>query len=51
MKKVADAIFGYTYGTGAVTCSAVSFEELENLKVAVGFTSEDEQFLRMAGAR
>jgi hypothetical protein len=49
MKKVADEISGYTYGTAAVTPSAVSLDELEKLKVSVGFTSEDERFLRMAG--
>jgi hypothetical protein len=49
MKKVADEISGYTYGTQAVTHSAVSLEELEKLKVTVGFTLEDERFLQMAG--
>jgi hypothetical protein len=49
MKKVADEIPGYTYGTAAGTPSAVSLEALEKLKVAAGFTSEDERFLRMAG--
>ena len=49
MKKVADEIPAYTYGTAAVAPSTVSANELEKLKVAVGFTSEDERFLRMAG--
>lgn len=49
MNKVAEEIPAYTYGTAAVSPSAVSLEELEKLKVAVGFTSEDERFLRMAG--
>jgi hypothetical protein len=49
MNKVAEEIPAYTYGTAAVSPSAVSIEELEKLKVAVGFTSEDERFLRMAG--
>jgi protoglobin len=49
MKKVAAEIPAYTYGMAAVTPSAVSLEELEKLKVAVGFTVEDERFLRMAG--
>jgi hypothetical protein len=49
MKKIADEIPAYTYGTAAVIPSAVSLEELEKLKVSVGFTSEDELFLRMAG--
>lgn len=49
MKKVAEGIHGYTYGSTAVTTSPVSREELEKLKVTVGFTLEDERFLRMAG--
>jgi len=49
MEKVADGNSGYTYGTAAVAPSAVSPEELEQLKATVGFTSEDERFLRMAG--
>jgi len=49
MKKVANEIPAYTYGTEAVAPSAVSLDELEKLKVSVGFTSEDERFLRMAG--
>ena len=49
MKKIADEIPAYTYGTAAVAPSAVSLQELEKLKVSVGFTSEDERFLRMAG--
>ncbi|MGA7523629.1 MAG: protoglobin domain-containing protein [Acidobacteriaceae bacterium] len=49
MKKVADEISGYSYGTAAVARSRVSLEDLEKLKVTVGFTSEDERFLRMAG--
>ena len=49
MRKVADESHGYTYGTAAVAPSAVSLEEFEQLKVTVGFTPEDERFLRMAG--
>jgi hypothetical protein len=49
MKQVANEIPAYTYGTEAVTPSAVSLDELEKLKVSVGFTTEDERFLRMAG--
>jgi hypothetical protein len=49
MKTVANEIPAYTYGTDAVTPSTVSVDELEKLKVSVGFTSEDERFLRMAG--
>ena len=49
MKKVANEIPAYTYGTADVTLSAVPLEESEKLKVSVGFTSKDELFLRMAG--
>src|ERR1700722_17682151 len=49
MNKGADEIPSYTYGTAAVTPSAVSLEDLAKLKVAVGFTSEDERFLHLAG--
>jgi Protoglobin len=49
MKKVADVIPAYTYGTSAIAESAVSLDELEKLKVAAGFTAQNEHFLRMAG--
>lgn len=50
MKKVADEIPAYTYGTAAVPPSPVSLDELEKLKISAGFTVEDEHFLRLAGA-
>ena len=47
MKKVAEQISGYTYGaTGA---SPVSLQDLENLKISVGWTEEDERYRHMAG--
>jgi hypothetical protein len=49
MNKVADEIPGYTYGTKDVASSAVSLNELEKLKIAVGFTAEDERLLHIAG--
>jgi hypothetical protein len=49
MKKVAEHIHGYTYGTAAVDPSPVSLRELEDLKISVGFTKEDQQYLRLAG--
>lgn len=49
MKKVADEIPAYTYGTATVPPSPVSLDELERLKVSAGFTAEDEHFLRLAG--
>ena len=49
MKKIAEDIYGYAYGTAAVASSAVSLQELEDLKTTVGFTSDDERYLRLAG--
>ncbi len=49
MKKVAEHISGYTYGSAEVSASAVSLEDLENLKVTVGWTEEDERYRRLAG--
>ncbi len=49
MKKIADGIPAYAYGTAAIRPSPVSLEELERLKISAGFTAEAEQFLRMAG--
>lgn len=47
MNKVSEQISGYTYGDAAV--SAVTLWDLENLKVSVGWTEEDDQYRRMAG--
>lgn len=44
MKKVAEEIPAYTYGTSAVETSPVLFGELNALKVSVGFTAEDERY-------
>ena len=49
VKKVAEEIRGYSYGTAVVPASPVSLDELEQLKVSAGFTTKDEAFLRMAG--
>lgn len=49
MKKVADDIHGYTYGTSEVSVSPVSMRELEDLKISVGFTEEDQRNLQLAG--
>ena len=49
MKKVADQIPAYSYGTPVVETSPVSLHEFRALKVSVGFTEEDERYLRMAG--
>jgi len=49
MKMAAEHIFGYTYGSAEVAMSPVSMRELEELKISVGFTEEDERYLRQAG--
>jgi hypothetical protein len=49
MERVAEEIHGYTYGRSEVAESAISMQELESLKVTVGFTADDELFLRRAG--
>ena len=49
MKKVAEHIPGYTYGTAEVAISPVSMRELEDLKISVGFTEEDRRSLQLAG--
>ena len=49
MKRVADHIHGYTYGSAETPTSPVSLQELENLKVSVGFAEEDRRSLQLAG--
>ncbi|WP_263355953.1 protoglobin domain-containing protein [Acidicapsa ligni] len=49
MEKVAGDIHGYTFGTTEVAASPVSLQELENLKITVGFTEEDQRSLLLAG--
>ena len=49
MKNVADEIPSYTYGMSVVETSTVSLDELVRLKISVGFTDEDERYLRLAG--
>jgi hypothetical protein len=49
MKKVAENIPAYTYGTSEVAPSPISLKELQALKTSIGFTAEDERFLRLAG--
>jgi len=49
MKMAAEHIHGYSYGTSEVRPSPVSLEELENLKISVGFSAEDQRYLRLAG--
>jgi hypothetical protein len=50
MKKIIGDMPAYTYGTAAVATSPITLQELESLKVSVGFSAEDERYLRKAGA-
>ena len=49
MKRVADQITGYAYGDASVAASPISLAELEQLIISVGFTDEDQRYLRLAG--
>jgi hypothetical protein len=49
MQKVREQIHGYTYGTSEVATSPVTLQQLEALKVSVGFTEEDQRYLQQAG--
>lgn len=48
MQKVAEQIHGYTYGTSEVATSPVTLQQLEDLKISVGFTEEDQRYLHQA---
>lgn len=47
--KIAEDIPGYTYGKPGVARSPITPKGLELLKQSVGFTDEDERYLRTAG--
>jgi hypothetical protein len=47
--KVSDHIPGYSYGTAEVAKSPISMRELQDLKASVGFTEQDQHYLRLAG--
>jgi protoglobin len=49
VEKIAQQIPGYIYGTSEVAKSPVSLGELADLKTSVGFTDEDQRYLRLAG--
>jgi hypothetical protein len=49
LKTSTGDIAGYDYGSSVVPPSTVSLRELGELKVTVGFTGEDERYLRLAG--
>ena len=42
-------ISGYTYGSPEASQSAVSMDELNELKISAGFTEDDQHYLRLAG--
>jgi hypothetical protein len=49
MKKISEEIPGYEYGAESVTTSSISLQDLDGLKTTLGFTEEDERYLRVAG--
>jgi hypothetical protein len=49
VKVVSQYIPGYSYGTPEVPKSPVSLSELQDLKISVGFTEQDQVYLRLAG--
>jgi hypothetical protein len=49
MEKISETIPGYAYGADAISKSTISLQELEQMKISVGFTTEDERFLHLAG--
>jgi hypothetical protein len=49
VKKIAESIPAYTYGSSKVAASLISLDELQALKISVGFTAEDERFRHLAG--
>ncbi len=49
MRKVAEDIYGYVYGTAAVATSAVSFAGPGGFKKSLSDSPDDEQYLRLAG--
>jgi hypothetical protein len=50
MNENARAIPGYTYGTPAVATSSATLDDLQRLKLSVGFTEDDQRYLQMAGS-
>jgi hypothetical protein len=49
MNNTSQPIPGYAYGEEIVPKSSISLPELEQMKISVGFTRDDERFLRLAG--
>ena len=49
MAELVEGITGYSYGSAEIGVSPVSLEQLEALKVTVGFSARDVDLLRRAG--
>jgi hypothetical protein len=49
MRKVAEIIPGYRYGTHEVARSPLSITDMKSLKMSAGFTDEDQRYLQLAG--
>jgi hypothetical protein len=49
VKMAAESIHGYAFGAAQIALSPVSLRELEDLKLSVGFSKEDERYLHLAG--
>src|ERR1700678_536384 len=49
MKQIFETIPGDAYGPEALAKASIRLDELEQLKISVGFTEEDERHLRLAG--
>ena len=49
MKMIAGKEDGYTYGDASIDISPVTMEELDRLKISVGFSEDDGRWLRLAG--
>jgi hypothetical protein len=49
MQTTGECIAGYTFGAKEVPISPVSLQQLDQLKISVGFTEEDARYLALAG--
>jgi Protoglobin len=49
VRKIAEEIRGYAYGSADLAQSSVSLDALERLKTSAGFTEDDWHYLRLAG--
>lgn len=49
MQTTGEGIAGYTFGAKEVPISPVSLQQLDQLKISVGFTEEDAHYLALAG--